>query len=181
MIDTTTMDTKQVLELALEYAEKYDVRDIIVATTTGATGVEAGRLFDTGRFNVVAVTHSAGFKKPGEQEVTPENAEEMKKLGVKVFTGPMPFHSWNDFYRKQFNSISTTTVIADTLRMFGQGTKVVVEIVAMAADAGLIPMDTVLGIAGTGRGADTVMLVKAANSRTLMEMRIVDVVAKWRK
>lgn len=47
-------------------------------------------------------------------------------------------------------------VIAHTLRFFGQGMKVCVEIAVMAADGGLIPPNIpILSIGGTGRGADT--------------------------
>ena len=42
-------------------------------------------------------------------------------------------------------------IIAQTLRMFGHGMKVVVEFAYMAADAGLIPMDRdIVSIAGRG-------------------------------
>ncbi|MFP4564685.1 MAG: hypothetical protein ACLFRY_15395, partial [Spirochaetia bacterium] len=139
------------------------------------------KIFGKDRYNIVAVTHSAGFKNAGEQELADEYAKKMRNLGVKIFTGPMLFHSWNDYYQKTNNSISTTTIIADALRIFGQGTKVAVEITAMAADAGLITLEPVLSIAGTGKGADTIILVKPAYSRSLMEMRVLEVVAKPKK
>jgi hypothetical protein len=54
-----------------------------------------------------------------------------------------------------------------------------VEIVAMACDAGLVESGkSVLSIAGTGRGADTVLVIRSANSRRFFDLRIVDVVAK---
>lgn len=54
--------------------------------------------------------------------------------------------------------------------MMGQGTKVCVKIVAMACDAGLVRSDQpVLAIAGTGRGADTVLLIWSANSRRFFD------------
>jgi hypothetical protein len=43
-------------------------------------------------------------------------------------------------------------VVRDAFYRFGQGMKVCVEVVMMAADAGLIPMDReVIAIVGTGR------------------------------
>ena len=177
MIDTSNLDTKNVLLHAKEYADDYDISEIVVATTRGNTGVLASELFPDS-YHIVAVTHSTGFKKPGEQELTELNKEKMKRKGVTVFTGPMMFHSWNDYYRKKQGSIMPTNIIADTLRLFGQGTKVAVEIVAMAADAGLLHCSSVLAIAGTGYGADTVLLLTATNSRRLMNMQILDVIAK---
>lgn len=153
MIDTTEMDTKEVLEVAEEYAEENEIKNIVVATTRGETGVKAGELFDKDK-NIVAVTHSTGFRNEGEQELKKENEEKMEEQGIDIFTGPMPFHSWNDYYRKEKGSIMPSTIIAETLRLFGQGTKVCVEIVSMATGAGLVPQEPVLAIAGTGYGAD---------------------------
>jgi len=67
------------------------------------------------------------------------------------------------------------------LRLFGEGMKVAVEIVAMAADAGLIPVDRdVIAIAGTGRGADTAIVIRPANSKNLFDMTIREIIAKPR-
>ena len=85
----------------------------------------ASNVFRKG-FNLLAVTHSTGFKQKGKQELLNENRQKMLRNNVKIFTGPMIFHSWNDYYRRKCGSITPTTIIADTLRIFGQGTKVVV-------------------------------------------------------
>jgi len=61
----------------------------------------------------------------------------------------------------------------------GEGTKVCVEIVLMAADAGLIPVDKdVIAIAGTGRGADTALRIKPANAARFFDLKIREVLAK---
>jgi len=177
MIDTTEFDTKEVLQIAKEFSEENEIENIVVATTKGETGVKAGELFAKEK-NIVAVTHSTGFRKEGEQELKEENKKKMEEYDVSIFTGPMPFHSWNDYYRKKNDSIMTPTIIADTLRLFGQGTKVCVEIVSMATDAGLIPPKPVLAIAGTGYGADTVLLIEGKNSRKFFDMEVKEVIAK---
>jgi len=177
MIDTAEMDTEEVLEIAQEYVEENDVENIVVATTRGETGVKAGKVFNEER-NVVAVTHSTGFRNEGEQELDEENRKKIEESGIDIFTGPMPFHSWNDYYRKKEGAIMTPSVIADTLRLFGQGTKVCVEIVSMATDAGLIPSKPVVAIAGTGYGADTVLLIEGKNSRKFFDMEVKEVIAK---
>ena len=180
MIDTSKMDTNKVLSIAKEYAEENEIHDIVVASTTGETGMLASQVFRQG-FNLVVVTHSTGFKNKGEQELLKDNKQKMLKNNVRIFTGPMIFHSWNDYYRKKYQSITPTTIIADTLRIFGQGTKVAVEIITMASDAGLIPLKPVIGIAGTDYGADTVILAKSTNSKRFFEMKIIDVIAKPRE
>jgi len=177
MIDTTKKDTEEVLQIAKEYSEKNDIKNIVVATTRGETGVKAGEVFDNNK-NIVAVTHSTGFRNEGEQELKEKNRKKMEEREVEIFTGPMPFHSWNDHYRKKSGSIMPSTIIADTLRLFGQGTKVCVEIVSIATDGGLIPPEPVLAIAGTGYGADTVLLIEGKNSRNLFDMEVKEVIAK---
>jgi hypothetical protein len=59
--------------------------------------------------------------------------------------------------------------------------KVVVEIVAMAADAGVIPTDKdVVSIGGTGKGADTALLIKPANAARFFDLKIKEIIAKPR-
>ena len=177
MIDTTKMDTKEVLKTARKYALEKQIKEIVIATTTGETGMLASKIFD-GKFDIIAVTHSTGFKETGNQELLEENKKKMLEKNIKIFTGPMIFHSWNDYYRKKYGAILPTTIIADTLRIFGQGTKVAVEIIIMAMDAGLISNQQVMGIGGTGRGADTILIAEPSNSKKLFDMKIKDVVAK---
>ncbi|MCK5176181.1 MAG: hypothetical protein KAQ92_00510, partial [Candidatus Aenigmarchaeota archaeon] len=54
-----------------------------------------------------------------------------------------------------------------------------VEIAIMAADSGFIsPDEKVLTIAGTGRGSDTVLLVKPAYSNNFFEFAIQEIICK---
>jgi len=64
--------------------------------------------------------------------------------------------------------------------MLGQGIKVCVEIVAMAADAGLIPFDDVIAVAGTDRGADTVAIIRANSSNNFFKIKVREILAKPR-
>jgi hypothetical protein len=81
----------------------------------------------------------------------------------------------------KWNTMYPAGIIAQTLRIFGQGMKVVVEIVATAADAGEIPVDKdVIVVAGSGRGADTAVVVKPAESRRLFDIKVKEIIAKPR-
>jgi len=49
----------------------------------------------------------------------------------------------------------------------------------MAADAGAIPVDKdVLVVAGSGRGADTAVILRAAPSHNFFDMVVKEIVAK---
>jgi hypothetical protein len=57
--------------------------------------------------------------------------------------------------------------------------KVVVEITAMAADAGLIPADKdIIVIAGSNKGADTAVIIQPSNSHNIFDMVIKEIIAK---
>jgi hypothetical protein len=80
-----------------------------------------------------------------------------------------------------FNTIQPLELMANTLRLMGEGTKVCVEITLMAADAGLIPIDkNIVAIAGTSQGADTALLIKPANAARFFDLKIREVIAKPR-
>ncbi|HID71722.1 MAG TPA: hypothetical protein EYP29_03140 [Thermoplasmata archaeon] len=181
MLDSTGLNTEQVLKHCFEYCNRNDVKHVVVASTSGHTGALASEINHNqynGKFNLVVVTHCKGFREPNKDELEPSNAEKIKKYGGKIHTGTMVFHNINDAFRAK-NYLSDLTVVADTLRMMGQGTKVAVEIVLMAADAGLIPVKReVFAIAGTGVGADTGLLILAENSRRALKLKIKDVVIK---
>ena len=48
----------------------------------------------------------------------------------------------------------------------------------MAADAGLIPSEDVLAIAGTGRGADTAVIIGANSSNRFFDIKVREILAK---
>ena len=153
------INTETVLELVKERAENLCIKSIVVASTHGETGVKAAETFKG--YNVVVVTHSIGFKGHDIQELTPENHKRILKAGGRILTTTHAFGGVGRAIRRRFNTYQANEIIANTLRIFGDGTKVAVEIALMAADAGLVsPDQIVLSIAGTSRGADTVLVVK---------------------
>jgi len=172
-------NTDEVLRLARKRAEELGIRDIVVASTSGETGVKASEVFKG--FNLVVVSHSTGFKKPGEQRMSEENRRRIIENGGKVITGTEVFLGVGRAIRDRFGTAYPTEIMAQTLRLFGQGTKVAVEITAMAADAGLIPVDRdVIAIGGTRSGADTALIIKPANSLRIFDMVVREVIAKPR-
>jgi hypothetical protein len=110
-----------------------------------------------------------------------EIRKKIEKNGAKIFTGSMLTHSLETSLVSKFGGTYPTIVIAQSLRRFGEGTKVCCEIVMMAADAGLIPEgEEVLAVAGTAKGADTVMVLKSAVSKRFLDLRVLEILAKPR-
>jgi len=170
-------NTDTLLRLVKEYAEREGIRDIVVASTSGKTGARASKIFKG--YNVVVVTHCFGFQEPGKTELLEGYRKEILENGAKIFTGIHALSSVERAIRKDFNTVQTLEIIASTLRLMGEGTKVCVEITLMAADAGLIPADRdVIAIAGTGRGADTALRIFPANAARFFDLKIRETIAK---
>jgi hypothetical protein len=172
-------NTDALLKVVKEYIAKEKITNIIVASSTGETGAKAAKAFKGN--NTVVVTHCHGFQEPGKFELREEFKKEILANGAKVFTGTHALSSAERAIRKTFDTMEPLELIANTLRLMGEGTKVCVEITLMAADAGLIPADQdVVAVAGTGKGADTALRIKPANATRFFDLRIEEVIAKPR-
>jgi hypothetical protein len=168
-----------VLELAKNYAQVEGIRDIVVASTTGETGVKASKLFRG--FHVVVVSHHVGFHEAGVWEMEENNCKKILENGANVLTATHALSGVERAIRKKFGTVMPLELIAHAFRLFGEGTKVCVEITIMAADAGLIPVDReVIAIGGTDRGADTALVVKPAAASSFFNLEIREIIAKPR-
>jgi hypothetical protein len=170
-------NTEKTLKAAKERADELGIKNIVVSSTRGGTALATLDVFKD--YNVVVVTHVAGFKEPGKIEMSDETVAEIKKKGGKILTTVHAFGGVASAIQKKFNTMESGLLIANVLRMFGQGMKVAFEIIYMAADAGLLPMDEdVISIAGTGKGADTAIVAKPAHSGDLFDLYVKEIIAK---
>ena len=172
-------NTDKTLEIAKRRAEELGIATIVVASTSGETGLKAVKLFDNHK--VVVVTHVTGFSAPSVQELTPQNRTTILEKGGMVLTAAHAFGGVGRAVRRRFNTYQVDEIIAQTLRVFGQGTKVACEIVLMATDAGLISTDEeIISIAGTAYGADTALVVKPAHTHDFFQLKVREVLCKPR-
>ncbi|MGB2697458.1 MAG: pyruvate kinase alpha/beta domain-containing protein [Candidatus Zixiibacteriota bacterium] len=172
-------NTDKTLKLALIRAKSLGIKDIVVASTKGETGIKAAEIFKD--YNLVVVTHSTGFREPDFQEMPQKRKEEIESKGGKVLTCQHAFGGVNRAVRKKMGTYQLDEIIAYTFRTFCEGMKVAVEIILMAADAGLIRTDKeAITIAGTGQGADTALVVKPANAQNLFDLEIREILCKPR-
>ena len=170
-------NTDETLRISKERADELGIKDIVVASTRGGTGVKASEVFKG--YNLVVVTHSTGFREPGQQELTNESHQKIVDNGGQILTTSHAFAGVSRALRRKFDTIGPAAIVAQTLRMFGQGMKVVVECAYMAADAGLIPMDkNIISIAGSGRGADTSVVLKPSHLHTMFDLYVREIIAK---
>ena len=171
--------TAKTLEIARKRAEQLGIRTIVVASTSGETGVKAVKTFTN--YRVVVVTHATGFPTPDVQELTEPNRVKILEKGGMILTATHAFGGVGRAVRRRFNTYQVDEIIAQTLRVFGQGAKVACEIVLMAADAGLIRTgEEVISIGGTGSGADTALVIRPAHTHDFFELKVREVLCKPR-
>jgi hypothetical protein len=172
-------NTERTLQIALKRVQELKIEQIVIASTSGYTALEAMEVFKD--YNPIIVTHSTGFNNPNEQEMPEETRKELENLGATVLTSLHSFGGIGRAVRKQLNTYELDDIVANTLRVLGEGMKVGCEIALMAADAGLIntEKDTVT-ISGTRKGADTALVLKPANTQSFFDLKVKEILCKPR-
>ena len=130
--NTGRENTEEVLCIVKQRAEELGIKTIVVASTVGDTAVKATEVLSG--FKIIAVTHVAGMRSPDTQEFTEENKKMVEGKGGIVLTTTHTFSGLSAAMRKKFNTYIIGDIVANTLRIFGQGMKVVAEITLMAAN-----------------------------------------------
>lgn len=174
-------NTEACLNIVKNILKDSNYKHLVVASTEGHTGLLFSEALKDKGINIVVVTHSAGFKSPNTIEMTQEMREKIIATGAKVYTGTMITHGLDNAFSTKFGGTYPSTIVAQTLRRLGEGSKVCCEIVMMAADAGLIPEgEEVIAVAGTAKGADSVLIIRSAVSKRFLDLRILEILAKPR-
>ena len=173
-------NTERTLEIAGQRADALGIGTVLVASTTGKTGVQATLAFAdwVGHADrqLVVVSHSTGFRGPNVQEMTAESRSAIEAGGATILTAQHAFGGVGRGVRNKMGTYQVDEIIAYTLRTFGEGMKVCAEMALMAADAGLARVgEPAVAIAGTGRGADTAVLLMPANAQTFFDLRFLEV------
>ncbi len=174
--NTGRENTNAVVEAALKTAVKKGIKNIVVASSKGSTAM---LLQNNKGIKITMVSHAFGYPVAGKSELSEEIRNELEGMGIKVLTTSHVLSGSERGISKAFGGISPVEVIAASLRMFGQGTKVCAEIAIMALDAGLIPYgEPVIAIGGTGVGADTAIVITPSHASSVLETKIHEIICK---
>jgi hypothetical protein len=172
---TGPRNTARTLHLARARAEGLDIRQVLVATTSGRTGVQATQILQG--LDIIVVTHSTGFHAPDTQKLSPQNRDAIEAAGATILTCQHAFGGVGRAVRKKLGTYELEEILAFTLRTFCEGIKVAAEMALMAADAGLVRTDKpVIAIAGTGRGADTAAILRPTNAQTFFDLQFLEII-----
>jgi len=138
-------NTEATLQLAKKYAVENHIKKVVVASTTGATAKAAYELFKDTPIKLISVGHGRGA-------YSSDVVSLLENKGYSVI--------FDDDIEAEYDSA--------IFRKFSRiciGAKVAVQCVQIAANVDLLSEDEeVVSVAGTGRGADTAIVIMAAKS-----------------
>lgn len=170
--DRKPENTLTTFQLVRERLNNSRIKKLVIASTTGDTARKAAEFFKHAEVKLIVVPHQFDFRRK-VNPFPPELVISLRDSGHEVHFGTMLFHTDN-FYESK-----APTLMANILRCFSQGVKVCFEIVVMVVDAGLVMSgETVIVMAGTARGSDTALVMQAASSQHLKNLRVHEILCK---
>lgn len=171
-------NTQQALNLAATRAKDLGIKEVVVASTSGFTAYQALDIFDGPR--ITAVTYHCGFKEPFKSQMPADVKTDLQQKGVTVVAASHALSGLERSVAKKHSGAYPVLIMADTLRLFGQGVKVAVEVAVMAADAGALSGNDIIAVGGSGRGADAALVLKPAHQNNFFDLRIREIICKPR-
>ncbi len=169
-------NTETTLSMAFERGRKMGLSELTVASTTGDTAYKALEIFNG--FKIVAATYHCGFREPFQSVMKKDVRDDLEKKGVRVISATHALSGVERSIAKKYGGSYPTLLIADTLRLFGHGVKVAVEISIMASDAGVLSGKDIVSIGGTSRGADAALILKPAGQSDMFDIRVREIICK---
>ncbi len=178
--NTGLENTQETLKHSLCAAIEKEL-DIVVATSTGDTVFQLLELAKEMNYkqNIIAVTYVYGMKEKGKNVCSDETFAQMREKGVHIVTAAHALSGAERGLSSKFHGVYPVEIIASTLRMFGQGIKVCVEVALMANDSGNITYGKpVIAIGGSSHGADTACILTPGYTANLLDTKIHEIICK---
>jgi hypothetical protein len=114
-------------------------------------------------------------------QLTAAHRQAIEDAGGHILFAGHAFGMLGRAVRKKLGAVQADELIANVLKLFSEGVKVAAEVACMAVDAGLIaPGSTIVAIGGTGQGADSAVVLRAAHTQEFFDTRIHEIVCKPR-
>jgi hypothetical protein len=176
------VNSDEVVEIVHKRLKEGDIRNVVVASSSGATGLKFAKKMAS-ETNLVIVSTHPGYSAPGVWNFDPNTLKELESMGCKVVRQSHILSGLERSISGKFSGVSHTEVLAEALRsLLGVGMKVAIEATIMAADSGAIPIDKTIAIGGTstekGRGADCAIVVWPSHFNNFFDFRVLEILAK---
>ena len=169
-------NSEETIKCAYQRAKELGIKEIVVASSSGKTAKLAHRLCKG--MKVVCVSYHAGFGEPFKLSIPVNTCKALEKAGVKVVCATHALSGVERGLSKKFPGPYPVLQVAEVLRMFGQGTKVAVEVSIMAADSGNLSGKRIVSVGGTHKGADTALVLTPACQSDFFNIKIHEIICK---
>lgn len=170
-------NTRAAIEAVCHRSSHLGISRIVIPSYTGESALLAAKLIDPEK--IIVVRTAFGFEKPDTQVMNASTLQKLSKMGMSVVTATHALGGVGRSVRKKLGSYQVDEIIAYTLRIFGQGTKVAVEAALMAADAGFVRTDEdMISTGGSSSGIDTALVLRPVNASSFLDMKIREVICK---
>jgi hypothetical protein len=175
-------NTEKVIEIVYKRLKEGDIRSVVVASSSGTTGLKFAKEMAR-ETNLVIVSTHPGYSTPGVWNFDLNILKELESMGCKVVRQSHILSGLERSISSKFSGASHTEVLAEALRsLLGVGLKVAIECAIMAADSGAIPIDKTIAVGGTstqkGRGADCAIVVWPSHFNNFFDFRVLEILAK---
>lgn len=174
-------NTDQVIDLAIERAIDRKITHIVVASSSGKTGLRVAERAGPKGIKTVIITYHHGFSKKGKWNMKEKYIEKLRDMRVPIISATHTLSGVERSITRKFAGPSRVELIAEVMRsLFGQGLKVCVEISVMAADGGAVPCEDdteIISIGGSSEGADTAVILTPAHSNSFFDLAIREIIA----
>src|SRR4030043_1126498 len=142
------VNTDKVIEIVYKRLKEGDIRSVVVASSSGATGLKFAKEMAR-ETNLVIVSTHPGYSTPGVWNFDVEILKELESMGCRVVKQSHILSGLERSISTKFSGVSHTEVLAEALRsLFGVGVKVAMECTIMAADSGAIPIEKKIAVGG---------------------------------
>ena len=172
-------NTEACIERVMHEVEENGYRYVVVASSTGETGVEFAKALKDLETEVYVVKYADG---DGETaDITDDMKKELADNNATFFRSPSISLSLDGAFGLKLAPMGPSKVAYSTLKRFGEGLKVCCEIIMMATDKGLLTEGVeAIAVAGTKSGADTVAVIRGAASMRFRVLKVMEIIAKPR-
>jgi hypothetical protein len=172
-------NSDEVLRIVYDRLKYGDIKSVVVASSSGQTGLQFARKVAK-ETNLVVVSSHPGFSSPGVWSFNLEILKELESIGCKVVKQSHILSGLERSFSGKFSGVSHTEILAESLRsLFGVGLKVAIECAIMAADGGAIPIEKTIAVGGTsGRGVDCAIVVMPSHCNNFFDFRVLEILVK---
>jgi len=177
------INSSAVIEAVRTRALEPGIKEVVIASTTGKTGLAMAEALKDTDIKIIVVTHQYGTTEEGKWDMESQYVSRLKEMDVEIVSQSHMLSGVEKSLSRDTGGISRIEIVADVLRkLFGKGFKVAVEVVLMAADSGALTMENeVIAVGGTAYGADVACVIKPAHSNNFYGLQISEIICMPRE